>query len=150
VTLASSRVSTPCIGVCSTGIGDVVCRGCKRFAHEVIGWNGYSEAEKQAIESRLDLLLGQIVAGKVEVVDGALLADQLEVQRVRYRRHRSPYCWVFDLLRAGAGQIDDPLAFGFRVQPGYQRMTLVELREQIDQEFFVLSEAHYQRYLAPV
>ncbi|HMW48455.1 MAG TPA: DUF1289 domain-containing protein, partial [Cellvibrionaceae bacterium] len=24
------QVRTPCIGVCSTGIGDVVCRGCKR------------------------------------------------------------------------------------------------------------------------
>ncbi|MDC1160500.1 DUF1289 domain-containing protein, partial [Luminiphilus sp.] len=25
-------IRTPCIGVCSTGVGDVVCRGCKRFA----------------------------------------------------------------------------------------------------------------------
>ena len=55
-----------------------------------------------------------------------------------------------DLLRAGAGQISDPLAFGFRVLPGYQRMTLTELREQIDHEFFILSAAHYQRYIAPV
>ena len=35
-------IRTPCIGVCSTGIGDAVCRGCKRFTHEVIDWNGYS------------------------------------------------------------------------------------------------------------
>ncbi|MEC7008614.1 MAG: DUF1289 domain-containing protein, partial [Pseudomonadota bacterium] len=33
-------IKTPCIGVCSTGIGDSVCRGCKRFSHEVIHWNG--------------------------------------------------------------------------------------------------------------
>ncbi|MEL0305883.1 MAG: DUF1289 domain-containing protein, partial [Halieaceae bacterium] len=41
-------IRTPCIGVCSTGVGDVVCRGCKRFAHEVIDWNGYSPEQKQA------------------------------------------------------------------------------------------------------
>jgi predicted Fe-S protein YdhL (DUF1289 family) len=39
------RTPTPCIGVCSTGIGDVVCRGCKRYAQEVIHWNGYSEQQ---------------------------------------------------------------------------------------------------------
>ena len=47
-------IRTPCIGVCSTGIGDAVCRGCKRFAHEVIDWNGYSQAQKEAIDARLD------------------------------------------------------------------------------------------------
>ena len=50
-------IRTPCIGVCSTGIGDAVCRGCKRFAHEVIDWNGYSQAQKQAIDARLDRFL---------------------------------------------------------------------------------------------
>ena len=42
-------VKTPCIGVCSTGIGDAVCRGCKRFSHEVIHWNSYSQDHKRAI-----------------------------------------------------------------------------------------------------
>lgn len=143
----SNRIPTPCIGVCSTGIGDVVCRGCKRFAHEVIGWNSYSDPEKLAIESRLDQLLSQIVSAKLTVVDLPLLTEQLALQQVRYRRHRSPPCWVFDLLRAGAGQITEPRLFGFEVMPGYQRLTLVELREQIDHEFFILSEAHYERYM---
>lgn len=142
-----TRIATPCIGVCSTGIGDAVCRGCKRFAHEVIAWNGYSEAEKGAIEQRLDQLLAQIVGGKIEIVDVALLRDQLRKQKVRYRRQRSSLCWVFDLLRAGAGQIGDPAEFGFRVMPGFAAMSLTELREQIDQEFFILSAAYYDRYM---
>ena len=45
-------VKTPCIGVCSTALGGFVCRGCKRFAHEVIDWNGYSHEQKMAIEQR--------------------------------------------------------------------------------------------------
>lgn len=149
MTAFPDRIPTPCIGVCSTGIGDVVCRGCKRFAHEVIRWNSYSEAEKAAIEGRLDHLLAQIVGDKLRVIDAGRLAAQLEAQRIRYRRHRSPPCWVFDLLRAGAGQIADPAAFGFSLLPGFAALSLVELREQIDQEFFILSIAHYDRYIRP-
>ena len=43
------KVKTPCVGVCSTVFGDQVCRGCKRFQHEVIEWNGYSDFEKETV-----------------------------------------------------------------------------------------------------
>lgn len=52
---------TPCAGRCSTVFGDHVCRGCRRFNHEVIQWNRYSDAEKAAIWSRLDAQLDQIL-----------------------------------------------------------------------------------------
>lgn len=141
------RIPTPCIGVCSTGIGDTVCRGCKRYADEVIHWNSYSNAEKRAINSRLDQLLSQVVTAKLRVVDAPLLERQLQALQIRYSAHRSPPTWVFELLRAGAAQISDPCAFGFELELEYRAMTLVALREQIDQEFFLLSDAHYQRYL---
>ena len=51
-TMLHSPVKTPCIGVCSTGIGDSVCRGCKRFSHEVIDWNSYSQEQKRIYRSR--------------------------------------------------------------------------------------------------
>lgn len=143
-----TRIPTPCIGVCSTGIGDVVCRGCKRYAHEVIQWNGYSEEQKSAINRRLDQLLAQVVTAKLTVIDSALLEMRLQAQQIRYSAHKSPPVWVFELLRAGATQIDDPRRFGFIVEPGYLQMGLSALREQIDREFFLLSEAHYQRYIS--
>lgn len=142
-----SRIPTPCIGVCSTGIGDTVCRGCKRYADEVIHWNSYNEAEKSAINSRLDQLLSQVVTAKLRVVDAALLERQLQVLQIRYSAHRSSPTWVFELLRAGATQISEPRAFGFELELEYRSMSLVALREQIDREFFLLSDAHYQRYL---
>lgn len=128
----------------------MVCRGCKRFAHEVIHWNGYSEEEKNAINRRLDQLLSQIVGAKLRVFDSALLEQRLQVQQIRYSAHKSPLVWVFELLRAGASQIDDPRAFGFALEPGYRNLSLSILREQIDSEFFLLSEAHYQRYIATI
>ncbi len=141
-------VKTPCIGVCSTGIGDTVCRGCKRFQHEVIHWNGYTQAQKRIIDGRLAGFLSQCVSNKLRVVDPALLKWQLTVQNVRYTPHHDEYCWVFSLLKAGAGQIGQPRDFGFEVDRAYRDLPLVDLRDQIDAEFFLLSEAHYDRYIA--
>jgi len=59
--MAVIPVKTPCIGVCSTGIGDTVCRGCKRFSHEVIAWNAYSQDERGAVLQRIDVLLEHII-----------------------------------------------------------------------------------------
>lgn len=141
-------ISTPCIGVCSTGIGDAVCRGCKRYAHEVIHWNAYTDEQKRAINRRLDQLLSQVVGAKLQVIDRDLVERRLQAQQIRYSKHKSPLVWVFELLRAGASQIHDPRDFGFAVEPGYRALALSALREQIDREFFLLSEAHYQRYIA--
>ncbi|MEJ2416782.1 MAG: DUF1289 domain-containing protein, partial [Exilibacterium sp.] len=60
-------VRTPCVGVCSTGIGDEVCRGCKRFAHEVIDWNAYTHSQRVLVAQRLESFLVQVVQSKVEV-----------------------------------------------------------------------------------
>ena len=141
-------VKTPCIGVCSTGIGDTVCRGCKRFSHEVINWNGYSQEQKRVIDARLADFLSQCVRNKLRVTDRALLAWQLEVQQIRHVPHHGEYCWVFSLLKAGASQIENTSEYGFEVDLRYRDWPLEELRERIDTEFYTLSCAHYDRYMA--
>ena len=143
-------IKTPCIGVCSTGIGDSVCRGCKRFSHEVINWNSYTAAQKRIVDERLSGFLSQCVSNKLRVTDKALLRWQLQVQQVRYTEHHDEYCWVFSLLKAGAGQIGTPAEYGFEIDLRFSDMSLAELRDAVDQEFYILSEAHYERYmLAP-
>lgn len=114
----------------------------------MIHWNSYTDAQKRAIDTRLDQLLAQVVAAKLTVFDAQLLAAQLQAQQVRYSAHRNPLVWVFELLRAGASQIADTRQFGFAVAEHYRDIGMVALREQIDSEFFILSEAHYQRYMA--
>ena len=140
-------VRTPCIGVCSTGIGDSVCRGCKRFDHEVIRWNSYTHDQKVAIDLRLDQLLTRVVSWRLLIVDEALLQAQLQTQQIKYEQTRNPYCWLFELLRAGAGQIDDPLEYGFAKVGPFEGNTLTEIRHDIDDEFYSLSVAHYERYI---
>lgn len=140
-------VKTPCIGVCSTGIGDAVCRGCKRFSHEVIHWNSYTPAQKQIIDDRLSGFLAQCVSNAVTITDPTLLQWQLDVQKIRYVRNHDAYCWVFSLLKAGAQQINNTQEFGFEVNMHYRELPLTELRDAIDQQFYALSEGHYQRYM---
>ena len=145
--LSDQSVKTPCIGVCSTGIGDSVCRGCKRFCHEVIDWNSYSSAQKKVVDERLSGFLSQVVSNKLRVIDAELLKWQMDTQNVRFVAYHDAYCWVFSLLKAGAGQITNAQDYGFELDLRFRQMSLVELRDLIDQEFFMLSEAHYERYM---
>ena len=142
-------VRTPCVGICSTGIGDSVCRGCKRFAHEVIDWNAYSHEQRVIIAQRLEGFLTQVVENIIEVVDARLLLQQIKHQQILFKEEQNPYCWVFDLLRAGASQITDLEAYGLRLQPAWRNASLKEVRDAIDQDFYALSCAYYERYIEP-
>ena len=145
--MAKGAVKTPCIGVCSTGIGDRVCRGCKRFAHEVINWNSYTDAQKLLIEERLSQFLSQCTRNRLQVIDTGLLEKQLLSQQIRYPEQRDEYCWAYCLIKAGGSQIDDPGKYGLLVHPEYRSFSLSELRRLIDEEFYVLSDAYYERYI---
>lgn len=144
------KVTTPCIGVCSTALGDAVCRGCKRFSHEVIHWNAYSQSQKRTIDARLDAFLAQVVRNKLTITDPQLLEWQLQTQQIAYKAHKSPEVWAFALLRAGAQQIHDLAEYGLRLDAQFRNTPLVELKDMIDREFYILSEAHYERYMKVV
>jgi uncharacterized protein len=142
-------VKTPCVGICSTGIGDSVCRGCKRFGHEVIDWNAYSHEQRVIIAERLESFLAQVVENMIQVVDEKLLLTQIKHQQIQFKPEQKPACWVFDLLRAGASQIPDLKTYGLALQPAWRDTPLTEIRDHIDQDFYALSCAYYERYISP-
>ncbi len=147
--MSNQRIKTPCVGLCSTVYGDLVCRGCKRFHHEVVSWNGYGEEVKRSVWQRLEVLLAQVMAAKLEVFDAPLLRSQLESRQIRFVADQSPYCWAYQLIARGARVIQQLEAYGVVLLPEFRDWSLPELRDAIDREFFLLSEAHYQRYIAP-
>ncbi len=142
-------IKTPCVGLCSTVYGDLVCRGCKRFHHEVINWNGYDEAGKRAVWLRLEQLLVQVMTAKLEVFDAGKLRQQLELRKIRFVPNQSAYCWAYQLIARGARVISNIEAYGLALLPEFRDWPLPDLRDAIDREFFLLSEAHYERYIAP-
>ena len=141
-----SRIKTPCIGVCSTGIGDDVCRGCKRFSHEVIGWNAYSEEEKRIVDNRLREFLSICMQNKFIVTDKQLLTRQIAMQQVPHNLRHDEYGVLYALLKAGASQIKSPEKYGFSVCSRWRGQRLRTLLEIVDHEFLELSTAHYERY----
>lgn len=139
-------IRTPCIGVCSTSIGDQVCRGCKRFVHEIIGWNGYNPEQKQLVDRRLEFFLTQIVKTRFDLLDEDLLRRQIALQQVRVLEHRNMWCQLFEFAKAGASQIRDTAQFGFEILPNHRHTSLLRLCHDIDEEFWTLSAAHFERY----
>lgn len=147
--MSDNRIKTPCIGLCSTVYGDLVCRGCKRFHHEVVNWNAYDDGAKHSIWQRLEMLLVQVMIGKLEVFDADRLRHQLELRQIRFVAAQSPYCWAYLLIARGARVIQQLEAYGIALLPEFRGWPLPRLRDAIDQEYFLLSEAHYERYIAP-
>ena len=74
---------TPCAGRCSTVFGDAVCRGCRRFNHEVIQWNTYTEQQRLAVWKRLDAQLDQILVPLLPHADLKHLEGFILGKRVR-------------------------------------------------------------------
>ncbi|NHB58346.1 DUF1289 domain-containing protein [Acinetobacter sp. 194] len=74
---------TPCAGRCSTVFGDAVCRGCRRFNHEVIQWNTYSAEQRQTIWKRLDAQLDQILVPMLPYADIRHVEGFIESKRIR-------------------------------------------------------------------
>jgi len=147
--MSNQSIKTPCVGLCSTVYGDLVCRGCKRFHHEVIHWNGYDDEAKRAVWLRLEQLLVQVMVAKLEIFDRDKLRLQLEQRKIRFVPHQSEYCWAYQLIARGARVINQLEAYGMVLLPEFRDWSLPELRDAIDREFFLLSEAHYERYIAP-
>ena len=53
------------------------------------------------------------------------------------------------MIARGSRVISRIDAYGIALMPEFRDWALPDLREAIDREFFLLSEAHYERYIAP-
>lgn len=136
-------LNTPCIGLCSTVYGDAVCRGCKRYDYEIIDWNTYTETQQALTWQRLEKLLEEIMRDKLIITDRELLEEKLIKHSIRFRSEQSSYYWAYLLLTKGARLIKNTEAYGIKILSPSDQQPLWELREQIDTEFFCISEQHY-------
>ena len=95
---------TPCVGICSTTYGDLVCRGCKRHAHEIVNWNGLDAEQRERIWLRLRELRDGAVACYVDldgVDDAAAIAARAAGCGVHLAEEETIGGYVYYLLRAG-------------------------------------------------
>ena len=129
--MRKNRSSTPCIGICSTTFGDDVCKGCKRFSHEITNWGKFSTDERAVVNSRLEQFKTTILEEKFSI---------------NFNSSLEPITWIFDLLRASSNKDLNVNDFGVEILPAFSDLSLIELRDLINQEMLQLSEAHYYKF----
>ncbi len=135
--------ATPCVGICSTTYGDLVCRGCKRFAHEIVGWNTYSDEQRTRVWQRLRSLRDASTASFVEIVDVALLHAAVGELRLTDAGGASLLSLGYELLRRRARDLESLAAVGLRAVGDTPRQPLTA-RDAIDAEFMLRSQAYFE------
>ena len=141
--LQKKRSSTPCLGICTTTFGDEVCKGCKRFSHEIVSWTKYSLDEREIINTRLEKFKVQILQDRFKVNDDELFSNNLDQMGINFNHSLDPLTWIFDLLRATGSQAIDLTRFGIENLQHYDPETIKDI---INKELLDLSEAHHERY----
>lgn len=141
--LQKKRSSTPCLGICSTTFGDEVCKGCKRFAHEIVSWTKYSPEEREIINLRLEKFKIKILKRRFKIIDKELFASKLDEKAINFNHSLDPLTWIFDLFRAAGSQKLNLQDFGIQNLINYNPKTI---KDEINNELRELSEAHHERY----
>jgi predicted Fe-S protein YdhL (DUF1289 family) len=131
--------ATPCVGICSTTYGDLVCRGCKRFSHEIVQWNGYNPEQRDVIWQRLFELRRQAVESAVRIVDVERFAA---FRAARKLPEGTPWeLAAYEILRSIVIKDQDAAEFGLESVSGLQTLALLRA---IDADIYHRSRAWYE------
>ena len=144
--MRKNRSSTPCIGICSTTFGDDVCKGCKRFSYEITNWGKFSNDERAVVNSRLEQFKVNILEEKFTIADRNLFESKMNEFSINFNSSLEPLTWIFDLLRASSNNDLILSDFGVEILPKFSNLSLVDLRDLINEEMLQLSEAHFYKF----
>ena len=144
--MQKKRSSTPCIGICSTTFGDDVCKGCKRFSYEITNWGKFSDEERAVVNSRLEQFKVNILEEKFTITDSNLFESKMNEFSINFNSSLEPLTWIFDLLRASSNNDLILSDFGIEILPKFSNLSLVDLRDLINEEMLQLSEAHFYKF----
>lgn len=102
MTISKKITPNPCVGICSTALGDKTCKGCKRQTKEVDHWLYFKEDKKKEIDDRLNDSLTEAMKKQFLITDEELLKEHIlnvsTIIRIPY--HRSLYCQLYEVCRA--------------------------------------------------
>ncbi len=140
----ANRTRTPCVGICSTTYGDDVCRGCKRFSFEVINWNAFKPEEREAIWKRLEMLKSQIMASRLKIYDPKKLEKSIKQFQLKIKDDLNDLSKAFEVIKQVSESFSNLDEFGIDVLE--KNKSLTALKEEIENELYSLSKAHYEKY----
>ena len=144
---------TPCIGVCSTGVLVTLFVAAASVLPTKLSTGTDILTSPKAGDRcpRLDRVLGAMRGGnKLRIIDLPLLEWQLaRTARSVIQAASRP---VLSLCSPAQGGCESnwlsPEQYGFEILPPHRGKTLSVIRNEVDEEFWLLSAAHYDRYMA--
>ena len=139
-----NRTRTPCVGICSTTYGDDVCRGCKRFSFEVINWNAFKPEERESVWKRLEKLKTQIMSSRLQILEPELLDNKIRHYQLKIKDDLNDLSKAFELIKQVSESFNNLEEFGIKILN--KKQSLIELKEEIEDELYILSKAHYEKY----
>ena len=124
-----------------------MCRGCKRFSHEIVDCNSYDDAQKDTIWERLETFKKQVVGQFVRFKDQDRFQSAIAAQKIKEPEdYQAVYLLLQRLVRHSK-----TLSFAGleNVSPDFEIMegeidSLLTL-QQIDKEIVTRSRAFYER-----
>lgn len=131
------RITSPCVGLCSTTLGDRVCRGCQRIDSEIRDWPALSGEQRRWRMAELDRMRAEVAGRFLEVVDPVSLEAQLRRHRIRFRHEQPPLSRAVELLRVGRGRIRDLSRYGLA---GHDDEDADTLHERITADLLAAAE----------
>lgn len=114
----AKRIQSPCVGLCSTTVGDRVCRGCQRTEDEIRDWFTLDAEARAARMQALDALRVRVASRFLHVDDPACLEAQLIRHRIRFRSEQPSLSRAVELLRVGRTRMQDLSRYGLRLHAG--------------------------------
>ncbi len=131
------------MGICSTTYGDLVCRGCKRFSHEVVQWNGYSKEQQSVVWQRLFEVREAAVRSAVRLIcEEDFEASLVEFDLVDLADQAPWPVLAYELMRRVVRK-DQPLA-AMGLTPVDESLSTLTLLKAIDSDIYARSQAHYE------
>ena len=120
-----------------------MCRGCRRFAHEIVEWNGYTEGQKASILERLKQIKSSVLSQhlvvsneiKFEKFCKALGFELIDINDQIYA--------VLSYLITKSESLDSA---GLQViREGDESSGVAELMRFLESEMYLRAQAQYER-----
>lgn len=131
---SSGVIASPCVGLCSTTLGDRTCRGCQRADREIHDWPGLSHAERSARMAELDALRENVAGRYLELLDPEAFDAQMRRHRIRSRADQPGLSKAVELLRVGRDRIRDLRRYGLAPVGEARWLSVAELHDRIAAE----------------
>ncbi len=119
-----------------------MCRGCKRYSHEIVQWNAFADEQRGLVWERLLELREGAVLAELAVADRELLNAKAAALRVEEPEGFSAANLAYEVLRRAARRVATLEELGLGSLTG--RAPLAAL-EAIDADFYQRSLARYER-----